>query len=285
MEVICGAADRGDLAEVERLVGQDPGLINQRFGGMTPLMLASSEGHVGVVRCLVDKGAAINEITPEGLYTALSYACIRGHAPVARLLLGAGAVLTVTGHGTTLLMFASVHKRLEIVRLLLGHTSAKATLNARDASGETALWQACYVGCGGVVRALLEGGADPTIADNDGTTPMAIAKQDPPYGSISAEGRRECVAALEVSSCLYLSCPLSTCSPIRLEVCLAWWQEAERAYLLWKARQVADQQGSGAVAVPKGWRGAEGEEGRALLDFAVHGLKGDLFTELMEMMG
>jgi ankyrin repeat protein len=35
-------------------------------------------------------------------------------------------------------------------------------------------------GRGGVVRALLESGADPTIADNDGTTPMAIAKQDPP---------------------------------------------------------------------------------------------------------
>jgi hypothetical protein len=27
------------------------------------------------------------------------------------------------------------------------------------------------------------------------------------------------------------------------------WQEAERAYQLWKARQVADQQGSGAVTV------------------------------------
>jgi hypothetical protein len=43
----------------------------------------------------------------------------------------------------------------------------------------------------------------------------------------------------------------------------AWacWQEAERAYLLWKARQVADQQGSGAVAVVEG-----GQEGKALLD-------------------
>jgi hypothetical protein len=55
------------------------------------------------------------------------------------------------------------------------------------------------------VRLLLEGGADPTIADNHGTTPMAIAKQDAPpplhnypQPSVSAEGRRECVAALEV---------------------------------------------------------------------------------------
>jgi hypothetical protein len=45
---------------------------------------------------------------------------------------------------------------------------------------------------------------------------------------------------------------------------------------------VADQQGSGAVAV-QGWQ--RGDEGKALLDFAVHGLKADLFPDLMEYMG
>jgi hypothetical protein len=59
-------------------------------------------------------------------------------------------------------------------------------------------------------------------------------------------------------------------------------QEAERAYQLWKARQVADQQGSGAVAVEGGQRG---EEGRALVDWVVHGLKRDLFPDLTEMVG
>jgi hypothetical protein len=48
------------------------------------------------------------------------------------------------------------------------------------------------------VRALLENGADPTIADKEGITPMAIAKTASlPYG-ITAGGRWECVAALEV---------------------------------------------------------------------------------------
>jgi hypothetical protein len=63
---------------------------------------------------------------------------------------------------------------------------------------------------------------------------------------------------------------------------LPLWQEAERAYQLWKARQVADQQGSGAVAVK---RGRGGEEGEAVLDFAVKRLKGDLFSDLIEYMG
>jgi hypothetical protein len=64
-------------------------------------------------------------------------------------------------------------------------------------------------------------------------------------------------------------------------------QEAERAYQLWKARQVVDQQGSGAVAVVGGQEGEEDEvreAGRALLDFALHHLKGDLFPELMDLM-
>jgi hypothetical protein len=65
-----------------------------------------------------------------------------------------------------------------------------------------------------VARALLESGADLTIANDHGTTPMAIAKQDPPpphlnhpQNSVSAEGRRDCVAALEVRP-LILPCTL-----------------------------------------------------------------------------
>jgi hypothetical protein len=47
---------------------------------------------------------------------------------------------------------------------------------------------------------------------------------------------------------------------------------------------VAEQQGSGAVAVETRSRGQEGEAGEAVLDFAVHHLKGDLFSHLMDMM-
>jgi hypothetical protein len=48
---------------------------------------------------------------------------------------------------------------------------------------------------------------------------------------------------------------------------------------------VADQQGSGAVAVPRGRGGLEVKTTRTLVDWVVHGLKGDLFPDLMEMMG
>jgi hypothetical protein len=48
---------------------------------------------------------------------------------------------------------------------------------------------------------------------------------------------------------------------------------------------VADQQGSGAVAVEGGQEGEEGQAKRALMDFAVHGLKVYLFPGLIELMG
>jgi hypothetical protein len=102
------------------------------------------------------------------------------------------------------------------------------------------------------------------------------------------------------------------------------WQEAERAYLLWKARQVADAAASFAAPpvvegrtrgeakrrrvepVPEELRGraaaggggglpgvsvmaaGHGEEGRtraALLEHAVQSLKPGVFEEMMEMMG
>jgi ankyrin repeat protein len=206
LEGIWQAAREGDLAEVEGLLGQDPGLLDARYLGWTPLVYASHQGHVGVVRWLLDQGAAILERDANGC-TALWFACQEGHAPVASLLLERGADSTIaTAGGATPLMAASEKGHPEVVRVLLGHPSAKANINHRARHGETALWHACYRGRGGVARALLASGADPTIAANDGTTPMAIAKQDPPSypPGITAEGRRECVAALEVRSCLPL---------------------------------------------------------------------------------
>jgi hypothetical protein len=59
--LIWDAARRGDLAEVKRVLGQHPGLLDAGVGGMTLLMFASVGGHVDVVRWLVDKGAGLNE--------------------------------------------------------------------------------------------------------------------------------------------------------------------------------------------------------------------------------
>jgi hypothetical protein len=292
---IWGAAGAGDVGEVEWLVGQDSGLLDARgVHGSTPLMFASTKGHVGVVRCLLDRGAVIDERDIGGC-TALWMACLEGCTPVARLLLerGADPTIATTTRCSTPLIAASDGGHLEVVRLLLAHASVKTGINHRDEDGKTALWCACYWGRGGVVRALLENGADPTIAGSYDITPMAIAEHVPGEGGgsdVSAEGRLECVEALKVRLYIFAHSFGACCliKWLKRERCLivhGRWQEAERAYLLWKARQVADQQGSGGVAVEGGEdKGEEGEAKEALLDFAVNFLKGDLFTDLMDYM-
>jgi ankyrin repeat protein len=211
---IWGAARDGDVGEVERLMRQDPGLVNAKHGDeWTPLMSASEEGHMGVVRLLLDEGAAINERDVLER-TALWLASRSGRAPVVKLLLERGADPTIVSAGCrqTPLFVAFIHAcfkdnpedHLEVARLLLARPGVRTTINQRHRWGRTVLWNVCYFGGRGViVRTLLENGADATIANEDGITPMAIAKKRAEDEKGSLEGQ-ECVAALEVSCCLIL---------------------------------------------------------------------------------
>jgi ankyrin repeat protein len=76
-----------------------------------------------------------------------------------------------------------------VVRALLQKGADPATA---DNQGRTALWCAASEGRVAVLRALFEKGADPAVADNQGRTPVATAKL-----TKGAKGRA-CVDALKV---------------------------------------------------------------------------------------
>jgi ankyrin repeat protein len=194
------AATRGDLGEVLRLVGQDPALLDaQDRAEWTPLTCAAAAGHIDMVRWLVDQGADIDKRGHHG-FTPLCIASCNGRLPVVRWLLEKGADPAIATHFLlmTPLMAASHGGHVDVMRLLLGHPIGKTTTNHRCFHGRTALWTACFRGKAGAARVLLESGADSHIASTIGVTPMAIAKEEPHIDGITAEGRRECVAALEV---------------------------------------------------------------------------------------
>jgi ankyrin repeat protein len=97
MDGITEAAWQGDLSEVQRLVGQDPGLLNN----VMPLIRASWRGRLEIVRWLVDQGVAVNGHYGDAR-TALYNASSTGQAPVVKLLLERGADPTIiTQDGST----------------------------------------------------------------------------------------------------------------------------------------------------------------------------------------
>ena len=68
------------------------------LGASTPLMEASQEGHLNIVRYLIQKGANIHAVTNTG-DSALTYACANGHTIISDILLGCGAELVGVAWG------------------------------------------------------------------------------------------------------------------------------------------------------------------------------------------
>jgi len=183
MAPIHEAAARGDLEGVMRLTEQNPGVIDSigRFG-RTALHIASWHGHVEVACYLLDQEANIN-MRDAQRQTALLEACYQGHFELVELLMSRGANPTVADSGgMTPLMGAAMYDRVAVVRSLLSFRAVRAVIDARNNDGWTALWWAAHESRWGVMRLLVEAGANPMVADNDGTIPLDIAQQQGHHG-------------------------------------------------------------------------------------------------------
>ena len=145
--------------------------------GLTPLLSASMEGRNEMVELLLAGGAEVDKADHTG-QTPLYHAGQDDHTEVARLLLDSGADLDRVLHsypGATRLHWASSLGLLGMVRSLL---DAGADVNAQhETSGETPLHWAAFGGndCSAVAELLLASGAEVDKADVDGCPPLGIA--------------------------------------------------------------------------------------------------------------
>ncbi|MBF6650425.1 ankyrin repeat domain-containing protein [Methylobacter sp. BlB1] len=119
----------------------------------SPLMLAARCGNYDVVKFLLEKGADVNYQNPKG-DNALIYASEK----------------TILQPGETMDEAAK-----EILALLISHI---ADINHQGRYGKTALHYACESRELFPAQILTGNGADPTIQDKDGRTPLCLAKKN-----------------------------------------------------------------------------------------------------------
>jgi ankyrin repeat protein len=191
------AAEEGNEEEVIRLLDADPALLEvEDNDGVRPLAVAAWHGHLGLARLLIARGANINATGYDG-FTALHYAAQDGHAEVLALLLDKGAHANIRDDiGMTPLMWACSEGHLGVVKMLVQYMEGQG-LDERSNGGWTALHNAANRGHEEVVRFLLLAGADPTITDDEGRTPLAMAEANNYDDRVRARSAR-CVAVFQV---------------------------------------------------------------------------------------
>jgi hypothetical protein len=109
---------------------------DDRFGA-TPLHSAVMNGHIEIVRLLLQNGAEVNVRNIYG-YTPLHWAAIFGHVDILHLLVENGADLEAqNNYGQRALHCAALFGRLPFIQELISRYHVD--INARDNDGRTAL--------------------------------------------------------------------------------------------------------------------------------------------------
>lgn len=167
------AAINGNLEVVKYLLELKANPLdcyNQRL--QRPIHWAATKGHVDVVKLLLQHGENVNVPDKKG-YTPLITSAQYGHIPLCSFLIGCGAKLEIEDtNGDNAMHWASYKGYSELVSLLIyfGLDAAK-----QDKHGQTALHIACIDGNMATVK-LVADLVDLNIRDNNGNTPMSIAK-------------------------------------------------------------------------------------------------------------
>ncbi|VUC25990.1 unnamed protein product [Clonostachys rosea] len=165
-------AEKGMRAAVVRLIqaGHPTDKMDRR--GYLALGTAAVNGHVSMVRTLLDHGADLN--LKDGLgRTAIWWAAYNGWYEVANVLLDAGAKLSIADDVLQLtpLMAATYRGRARVLKLLLEESDMELT----EKHGFSALGLAVQFQHVDVVKLLLESGANVEYGPDPSRTPLITA--------------------------------------------------------------------------------------------------------------
>ncbi|SEG40645.1 ankyrin repeat domain-containing protein [Bosea lathyri] len=176
---LLAAAGAGRTAEVARLIAAGADLETRDTQGRTALLLAVDGNHVAVAKALLAAGAspntqAANRDTPWLLAGA------SGRTEIVAAMIPLKPDLTIRNrYGGNALIPACERAHVETVRLLL---TSGIDLDHVNDLGWTCLLEIVILGDGGprhqeVAKLVLDAGANPSLADKDGVSPLTHARQ------------------------------------------------------------------------------------------------------------
>ncbi|KAJ6788062.1 hypothetical protein PWT90_08737 [Aphanocladium album] len=204
------AVDNGHLATAKLLLARGAS-AERHIGDNWPVLdIAADGGHTELMTLLLEHGASASGPSSHPVSHPLHRACAAGHADATELLLRHSADINAPGpSGATPLMEAARGRHTELALRLLSHgadassqagdgdgdpgsalhIAAEASLfaligpllergadpNGAGTYGRTALVAAVYEGCPKTVKALLCGGAEPSLVADGDLHPLVIA--------------------------------------------------------------------------------------------------------------
>ncbi len=170
---------RENIEETRQLLasGADPNVSDEN--GRTPLIVAAHRGLDAIARVLVAGGANVNAKDKQN-YDIVTIAAVNDDVAFlkAALALGCSASnITSPYNGTALIAAAHLGHHRSVAELII----AGAPLDHINNIGMTALIEAIVLGDGGAnhqatARLLLDAGANPSLADRSGASPLSLAR-------------------------------------------------------------------------------------------------------------
>jgi len=195
---VADAAQKGDLAAVQKLIQQKTDVNAPQIDGATALHWAVYKQNPDMVDLLIRSGANVKAANRTGV-TPLEMAAMYGNAAILdRLIKAGGDAKAKSANGETMLMFAARSGNPQAIKVLL---EAGADVNARETiRGTTALMWAVEQKHAEAVKTLLAAGADPEAKSGGAGLPRNYMANRVNQRAVAlAQDRRRRAAAAGIS--------------------------------------------------------------------------------------